>query len=248
MENLDFSQHKFRCSSLGALMTNQQGKKDTKSLDELSVTAIDELVKIYVKAAYGRDKEIQSKYIEKGLAVEEDSITLLSRIYMIPFFKNDKRVENEFITGEADIIDPRLMDTKSCWDIHTFFEHKTKKLSKAYEYQLNGYCDLYGFDSGSVCFCLIDTPQALIEDEKRRLFYKMSYATQENPEYLKACEAIEKELTFQDVPLKERLHEVVVKRSPATMDAVYSRAPLWRDWLNDFAEKSGRRKQQLVAA
>jgi hypothetical protein len=237
MESIDFSNYKFRCSALGNLMTNQQGKKDTKSIEELSATAIQELVKIYVKEVYGREKEISSKYIEKGLAVEEDSITLLSRVHMIPFFKNTDRKTNDFITGEADIIDPRLLDTKSCWDLHTFMAHKISKLSKAYEYQINGYCDLYGFNEGSVCFCLIDTPLGLIEEEKRRLFYKMNVPTMENPQYLEACAAIEKEMMFNDIPLQQRVHEVIVKRSPATIENVYNRVHIWREWLNTFCNR-----------
>jgi hypothetical protein len=235
--NHDFSNQKFRCSSLGALMSNQPGKKDTKTVEELSETAKGELLKIYILEVYGREKEIHSKYIEKGLAVEEDSITLLSRIKKIPFFKNKERKENDFITGEVDIKDPYLMDTKSCWDLHTFMETKTKKLNKSYEYQIQGYCDLYGFDQCSICYCLIDTPLGLIEDEKRKLFYKMNVPTTENPEYLKACEALEKEMTFSDIPFEERINEIVVKRSPAIIESVYERVPLWREWLNNFYEQ-----------
>jgi hypothetical protein len=230
-------------------MTNQPGKKDTKSIGELSETAIKELVKIYVKEVYGRDKEITSKYIEKGLQVEEDSITLLSRVHMIPFFKNTERKSNEFITGEADIINPRLIDTKSCWDLHTFMAHKISKLKKEYEYQINGYCDLYDFNEGSVGFCLIDTPSVLIEDEKRRTFYKMNVPTMENPEYLEVCSAIEREMKFEDIPLKDRIHESVVKKNSETIDKVYERVPLWRQWLNEFASNGMLSiKKELVCA
>lgn len=243
METLDFSNHKFRCSSLGAIMTNQPGKKDTKFLHELSATTIDELLKIYIRAKYGRDKEIKSKYMEKGLQTEEDAITLLSRVYKIPFFKNDRRVENDYLTGEADIIDPYLMDTKSCWDIHTFFKHKTEKINKHNELQIKGYCELYGFDFGRIAYCLTDMPAGLLDDEKDKLFYRMNVASRENPDYLSACEALEKELTFNDIPLEERVHQVKVERDPETMAKVYERIELCRMWLNEFANKS-----DLVAA
>lgn len=247
MESIDFSKQKFRCSSLGNLMTNGPGKKDTRTIDELSSTAIQELIKIFVREMYGRDKEIHSKYIDKGNQVEEDSITLLARVYGQMFKKNDMRKENGIITGEADITDPRLLDTKSCWDIHSFFKHKTEKLSKAYEYQMNGYCELYGFLSGNVCFCLIDTPVALIAKEKDRLFYSSGWITKENPEFLAACEELEKELTFNDIPLKDRLYEVTVKKDPAALEQVYWRAEnLWRPWLQEFHEKHASKELQLT--
>lgn len=232
---MDFSKYKFRCSSIGKLMTNKQGKKDTTCLEEISETVKKELIKIYIKEVHGRDKEISSKYLAKGLAVEEDSITLLSRVKKVPFFKNEKRLENDYITGEADIVDPELMDTKSCWDLHTFYAAKTEKLDTNYEWQMRGYAELYNFTHGKVCFCLIDTPEALINDEKRKLFYKMNVPTQENPLYLEACKALEKELTFQDIPLEQKLHELTVYRNTPEMERFYKRADLLREWLNNFS-------------
>lgn len=232
----DFSDYKFRCSSLGALMTDPRSKPEA-----ISETAKAELVKVYIKEVYGREKEITSKFIAKGLAVEEDSITLLSRVKKSFLVKNTKRATNDFITGEPDIVSPSLFDTKSCWDLHSFYAHKTKTLSKDYYYQMLGYCDLFGFDSGIIAFCLIDTPLGMIEDEKRKLFYKMNVPTMENPEYLKACEQLEKEMTFSDIPMEERIHEVEVKRHPAEMEKVYERIQLCREWLNEFSN-------QMVAA
>lgn len=232
---IDFSNHKFRCSSLGSIMTNQRGKNDTKTPDELSETAKQELIKIYVYAVYGRDKEIHSKYIEKGLAVEEDSITLLSRIDHKLLIKNTERFSNDFITGEPDVVDP-LYDTKSCWDIHSFYEHKTKPLKKEYEYQITGYAELTGKDSGTVAFCLIDTPLGMIEHAKRNLLFKMNCTSSESPEYLEAAASLEKEMTFNDIPMEERVHKVRVARDPKEIQKVYERIKLCREWLNLFAE------------
>lgn len=232
---IDFSTYKFHCSSLGNLMTNMPGKKDTKTVDELSQTAKDELIKVYIKEVYGREKEVSSKYIEKGLSVEEDSITLLSRFKQKFLVKNTNRIENDFITGLVDIESP-LMDAKSCWDIHTFYAHKTKPLKKDYEWQMQGYTELYKEDSGTVCFCLIDTPLGMIEDEKRKMFYRMNVATMDNPEYMEACEALEKEMMFSDIPMSERIFEVRVKHSPELIQMAYSRIGLCREWLKEFVK------------
>ena len=231
----DFSDHKFRCSSLGAIMTNQRGKTDTKTIDALSDTAKDELLKIYVEAVYGRRKEIQSKYLEKGVECEEDSITLLSTLKDKFLLKNAERFTNDYITGEPDVLEP-LIDTKSCWDIHSFFKHKTQPLKKDYEFQMLGYCELTKQSHGTVAFCLIDTPLGLIEDEKRKLFYKMNVPTMENPEYLAACEQLEKKMTFGDIPMEERVHEVKVRYSATMISQVYNRIDLCREWLNEFAK------------
>ena len=65
---------KFRCSSLGALMTEARNKSG-----QLSETCKSELIKVFIAEKYGRTKNIQSKYLEKGIAQEEDSITLYSK-------------------------------------------------------------------------------------------------------------------------------------------------------------------------
>lgn len=227
----DFSDYKFRCSSLGAIMTDARTKSEG-----LGETCKAELIKIYVETVYGRYKDIASKYIEKGLAVEEDSITLLSQVKDKYLKKNSERFTNDFITGEPDVLKP-LYDTKSCWDLHTFYAAKTKPLNKGYEYQMQGYCELTSTSEGVVAFCLIDTPMALIEQEKKKLYWQMDVATMENPDYLKACEQLEKEMTFGDIPIEERVHEVKVIYNPSLIERVYERITLCREWLNEFANQ-----------
>jgi hypothetical protein len=230
---IDFSEYKFRCSSLGALLTEPRSKAE----GILSETCKAELIKIYIKEVYGREKDITNKYVEKGLAVEEDSITLLSRVKQMYLQKNEIRYTNDYITGEPDIVKP-LYDTKSCWDIHTFFAAKSKPLKRDYEYQLQGYMDLIGTNVGTVAFCLIDTPLGLIEDEKRRLLYKMNVVSDQSPEYLEACEKLEKEMTFRDIPLEQRIHEVVVLRDETLITRIYGHLQQCRQWLNYFAKKN----------
>lgn len=229
----DFSQYKFRCSSLGDLMTDPR----TKGEGKLSETAKAELIKVYIEQVYGRRKDISNKYTEKGIEAEESSIDLLALVKGRMMVKNKQRFTNDFITGEPDILNP-LYDTKSCWDLHTFYAAKTKPLIKAYELQINGYCALIGADHGTVAFCLVDTPLGLIEDEKRKLFYRMNVATTENPEYLEACEQLEKEMTFGDIPMEERIHEVKVIRDPELIERIYDRIKLCREWLNEFANQN----------
>jgi hypothetical protein len=212
---------------------------DPRSKSEpISETAKSELVKVYIKEVYGRDKEINSKYIEKGLAVEEDSITLLSRVKKKFLVKNDQRETNDFITGEPDIVKPALIDTKSCWDLHSFYNHKVKPLTKDYYWQMMGYCELFECTSGTIAFCLIDTPLGIIEQEKKSLYWRMNVATMENPDYLAACEQLEREMTFADIPMEERVHEVLVKWSPEEMQKCHERILLCREWLNEFADKT----------
>jgi superfamily I DNA and/or RNA helicase len=132
-----FDNYIFHCSSLGALMT------DPRSGSGLSETCKGELLKIWIQAKYGRSKPLENKYVEKGNMVEEDSITLYSRVHKKVYEKNTEYFENRFICGTPDIIDkPKVRDIKSCWDIFTFYSNILKPLDKGYILQVNGYCDL----------------------------------------------------------------------------------------------------------
>ena len=62
-------QVKFRASQLGKLMT------DARTKTGLSETCKSALLEVYVQQKYKRYKEISNKYIEKGIAVENDEST-----------------------------------------------------------------------------------------------------------------------------------------------------------------------------
>lgn len=239
----EFDNITFRCSSLGKLMTNQQGKKDTTKYEELSETCKQALIEMFISRRYGRQKDITNKYTEKGLAVEEDAVTLYSRLEGKFFKKNTERIHNEFINGEPDLFRgvsvfnaDHIDELKSSWDIFTFFTVKTKPINKDYLYQLQGYMALTGAKTSTLGYCLIDTPEPMINDEKRRLFHKMNVLTDQNPDYIKACELLELNMKFDDVPLQDRVIKFQVPCNEDLIESVYARVPWWRQFLNEFAE------------
>lgn len=68
----------FHASSSGNLMVEPR-EKAAKERGDLSETTKKFLIEVFVENKYGREKEISNKYIEKGLKVEQDAITLYSR-------------------------------------------------------------------------------------------------------------------------------------------------------------------------
>ena len=234
--HMDFSSTLFRCSSLGYIMTEARSK--TEPLSETTKT---HLIDVYVANRYGRQEDIQNKYIEKGLAVEEDSITLYSRIKKEVFFKNEQHLSNSWIKGTPDLYTganiyaaDTITDIKSSWDIYTFMRVLTKEVNKQYYWQLQGYMDLTGARSATLAYCLVDTPQQLIEDEKRRLMWKMGCATDESPLFIQACEELQRSMTFGDIALHERLIEFKIERNDADIMRMHQRVEACRQWLNEF--------------
>jgi hypothetical protein len=232
-------------------MTEPRAKKD-KDAGNLSEGAKTHLIDIFVSAKYGRQTDIQNKYINKGLMVEEDSITLYSRIKKTFFKKNEKRLRNDYLMGMPDMFTgleieaaDTIIDVKSSWDIFTFFRTHTKEINSLYYWQLQAYMALTGALKAKLAYCLIDTPAMLINDEKRRLMYKMGCATEESDEFHKACKELEKAMIYDDIPFKERMIEFDVPRDNEAIETMYSRIIKAREYLN--ALENELRPQLLTA-
>lgn len=261
---IDFSNWKCRCHALGNIMTAGKSSITEKQLaqitefngkpkltekqnaellrlikkrdnPELSATCKSYLIECYVTAVYGREKDVYSKYMEKGLSVEEDSITLYS-LYKKEFFKkNEERLSNAFIEGCPDIRQPKhVRDIKSSWDIFTFFNSRLGNIDPKYDWQLTGYIWLDGAESGTLAYCLIDTPEALINKEANKLMWDMGAATNESPEFLEARATLELNMRFGDIPREERVHEKHVRRDESKINQIPDRVKECREWLSEL--------------
>jgi len=226
----------FRSSQLGKLMTEPRSKSET-----LSETTKSYLTEVFIKLKYGRSKEITSKYFEKGIAAEEDSITLLSRVTKTMYLKNEVNLKNKYITGTPDIFEGETIQTaeyvpdiKTAWDIFTFFDHKQKGLNKDNYWQIQGYLWLTGAKRGSISHCLVNTPDGLIEQEKRSFMYKNPGLS---PEQLdEAFAEIDRNAKYDDIPIQDRVHIFEIERNDADIERLKVRIEECRNYLvNTFA-------------
>lgn len=175
MENnsLNFDNYLFRCSSLGHLLTEPQSKAD-KEAGNLSKTTENYLFDIHKESLFKRKSELKSKFLDKGIQVEEKSLTLYSNFSNKPFFKNEKHFKNDFISGTPDNCKDKVRDIKSSWDYSTFPFYDKSIKNKIYIAQLQGYMDLTGHNEAELIYCLVDTPYKLINDELRRADWKFN--------------------------------------------------------------------------
>lgn len=158
----------------------------------LSDTCLSHLRKWYNFNYLNRSKNIETNVIKKGIWGEEESTTLLNKLYAKEYGYqilktskdrgDDQRRTNEFITGECDVYIPShkvIRDLKTSWDIHTFpggaFPKRT--LDKGYHDQQQGYLELWDCDTAFVDYCLINTPTRLVSDHLSRLNWKHSFAS-----------------------------------------------------------------------
>ena len=159
---------KFRASQLGKLMANDRSGKN------MGQTAKGYIIQKAKQEFFEYEGELNSKYLNKGLAQEQDSINLLNLVRLEDYKKNEDRVENEWLSGCCDIItDTSIIDIKTSWSLDTFpaTSYELKDLSE-YEWQGRAYMWLYDMPSFELCYVMVSTaPELLGEYENGALHY-----------------------------------------------------------------------------
>ena len=146
-----------RASALSAIMT------DGKGTDELSVGAKTYVTKLAKEFIYGYDERVSNKYMDKGIRCEDESINLYNVVKLTSYIKNTERRQNEWITGEADIVAThKIIDIKTSWCLTTFPVLSEQGEDKGYEWQLRAYMMLWDKPYAEIAYCLVSTPDDLI--------------------------------------------------------------------------------------
>jgi len=214
-----------------------------KKAGNLSATAKTYLKKIYAEIKYSRYEEFTSKYTDKGIMTQKDCLNLVSFLDDKPYKENGERLSNEFITGIPDFYEGEtiqtakyLIENKSAWSLHTFLAWLGEKVDKDWSGQTQGYFSLTGAKSGEVSVCLVDAPEEIILEEKRKLLWKMAdkAATEYNPEYMEACRELVHAMTFTDIPMEERRIKFPLTRDDVFIEMVYDKVKKSRIYLADL--------------
>lgn len=222
----DFSNYKFRCSGLGNLLTDSRSKSDP-----LSETTKTYLKAIYIAEVYGREKYIATKYMDKGIACESDSLDLVKTVSGKTFFKNQKRLENDYIIGTPDVIDDLfVIDIKTSWDIWTFAAVNQNKAKSDYYGQLLGYMILTGKLNAKLAYCLVNTPEEIISYELYKL--KASGAIKDTPE---DEEIALKNYQFDDIDPIKRMKIYDFELEKEIEKKLIERITLSREYLNNLS-------------
>ena len=151
---------KWRPSQLGKLMTNSRSKSET-----LSETCKSEIRKIAKQDFYGYSTYLNTKPIMKGRDWEQEGIDLLNSVRFANYKKNTNRVENEYMSGECDILtDDLIIDIKSSWSLETFPATPGEAESSDYEWQGRAYMWLYDRPAFELVYTMFTTPDELLTE------------------------------------------------------------------------------------
>lgn len=215
----------FRASGVGNLMSASGKLTDTNKKY---------LAQVFIKEKYNREKNIENKYVDKGLAVEEDSLTLYSRFKSPVYYeKNEERYTNAYLSGTPDMIKgDMIIDVKSSYSIHTYFDSKIK-LNETYYWQLQSYMALTGKKNATLAYCLTNMTDIILKDMERRLQWKMGAISDEDAVYMDAVEKLRHENIFDDIPLKDRVHEIEIARNDEDIMRMYKMIGEGRKYIKE---------------
>jgi hypothetical protein len=144
---------KWHPSSLGKLMTTPKSKGE--NLSQGAKTYIRQVAKQHF---FNYRIELDNKYINKGNDQEQDSIDLLNAVRFTNYKKNDVRLEDEYMTGECDILaDDRVIDIKTSWNLETWPATSSEAHDNDYEWQGRAYLMLYDREIFELVFCMVTT-------------------------------------------------------------------------------------------
>lgn len=223
----DFSTFKFRCSGLGNLLIDPRSKSDP-----LSETTKSYLREIWIAETYKREKYITSKYMDKGISCESDSLDLVSKITGKTYFKNLKRIENDFIAGTPDVIGTDyIRDIKTSWDIWTYAAVTEDCAKKTYFGQITGYMWLTGKNKAMLDYCLVNTPPEIMSDE----LYKLSFKFPEINESEEKANKFKLNYIFDDIEPVKRMKTYSFDFDVETQKKLIERIHLSREYLNKLS-------------
>ena len=162
---------KWRASQIGKLMTTSRTKGD--ALSQTAKSYIDQLAKEHF---YGYESPIVNRYLDKGINQELESIQLLNSVRFENFEKNTERIENNWLTGECDILtNEKIIDIKTSWSLDTFPELPEDIDSKDYEWQGRAYMMLYEKHEFELIYCMVSTWDEFLTQYDDKTIHKVDH-------------------------------------------------------------------------
>jgi len=185
-------------------------------------------------ALYNRRKGFSNRYTIKGNECEQAAIDLSARIMGYGMvIKNIAYHENEWIIGQCDMLLPHIVeDTKCSYDQTTFPLFATEIPDKDYVMQVNGYADMLGKELMAVNYCLMDTPDIIVD--KTAYYRAKDLGMDEVPADL--WDEVKEEMTFSNLPDWLRFKRFEFKRDDVLIKAVHKQVELCREYIGTQLE------------
>lgn len=217
---------------LDTLKKKLEASKSSKASDILPETAKSYLQEWIKGQIYNKRKDIDNKYLQKGIQCENEALDLLMEYKNLPWnCKNEERRSNEYMTGECDLLYPDMIyDTKCSFDCFTFplFKEKLRE-NHDYYYQGQIYMDLYGVKKYTVAYVLCNTPAGIIEKQIARESYGLC-----TEEANKVFDRVVAYHSYDKVDMSKRIKCFEFGYDESLIQRIVSRVELCRRYIKEI--------------
>lgn len=213
-----------------------------KGLGETGKTYCKEWLK---EQLYKRQKDIKSKYIDKGNRNEEDGFTLMAlELDLGMVYKNQSYFQSEHFCGTPDLIHNGIVyDNKCSWDLSTFPMFETEIPNKDYWWQLQVYMELTGCRKATLAYTLIDADMDLINQAVRweidsekiyQTICNMVYTKEAFSDYAKEFCPDAKSDYFIEIPESDRIKSFEFEYDSEAIEKLQERVQECRLYINSL--------------
>lgn len=197
------------------LSKNQQEELDGLIAKRDAPPALSKGAKTAVEKVFYEDKfefrkQISSKYIQKGLLLEDKAIALVAEyLGLNGIEKNETHYTNEFVQGTPDAIARLGFGEGFQFDIKNVYYPEgldgfNNALIPIYEWQGHAYNWMLGFEHGFCVKILQNPPAEMLQEEVRKLWKEAGRAWHEEiPQ--KFVDEVSDYFNFERLPLEDRI-------------------------------------------
>lgn len=169
--------------------------------DQLPQGAISYLDNVFRDKFWGRKRDLNNKFLEKGNLVEQDVLGLASSVYSDFYAINEERSSTDYLIGKWDNYSGNVVrDVKANYDLKSFDE---AELTTLYKGQINGYSiilrllhKLDYYPKGELIYGLVNNPASHITNEIDRTFYQFHQPLDNNERWIETKRQIERNMIF----------------------------------------------------
>jgi hypothetical protein len=174
-------------------------------------------------------KIITNKYLDKGNIMEDESIDFICEQLKLGFLiKNEEHFDDEYMQGTPDVLSgDTVIDVKNSWDCSTFPYFENTIPTSGYYWQLQGYMALTGKKKAKLIYCLLDTPEHLIEKEARWYSISQGYDDIDSDIW----QQFHDNMTYPNVPDKLKIKVFDIDRNDEDIQKIKDRVLMCRDYI-----------------
>jgi len=213
--------------------------------DSLSDSCKSFLTRTYaIEKYYSGKKGRQRSSMVKGSIVQQEAFNLFMESEGKKYNTQSKLLKNDFISGIPDMYDGTLatsseeiIEIKSSWNIFSFLSAVNKPLKSSYYWQLMGYMYLTGAKIGTIAFCLINTPENILEDEKQRVLSNRKLYEEDEDKFNAMVEELSIRMNYNDIPVEDRVLRFTVERNDSDITKISKKVEKCREYLQEFEIK-----------